>query len=617
MKRKINYFLIITLVLLLTACSSKNGTVQKTTDDSKNQETIISNSIESYLGKTVGELSKELGENCEISYIGDEKKPSQASFKYEKDSLLYGIFFVDDLKESLYHNNQFYLESITTTLPTNNVANILKDDDVNTVKKKLEEAKIDYKVSGDDSIMYEHNNYRYDIHLASGKASQITCSIHFNGKKKFENYCKEIPGGSYLENGDYAVTTDKGLLHIYKDATGYQLYDDIPNGTLTQVRNKLIYESNDGNTKYIIDSSRRRGAEADISKEDLAVLEQGKSNVEPKHVPVKTKEGKTADYMYSVYDKQYVEIVKYIGDGVANVVVPGKIEGLPVTHIGEDSFNDSFYISKVIESITLPGSIVSIGDNAFSHDNLKSINIPNGVTYIGEDVFSYTQISNIKIPDSVTYIGGNAFLHTPYLENCKDEFVIVGDGLLIQYKGNSENVVIPRGVKLIGGESFQKNANIKHVIIPEGVTRIGMGAFYNSGISTVEIPESVLEIDASAFKESSLTQIKIPGSVKSLNYGVLSQCKKLTKVELPNRLETIGDQAFNGCRALTNITIPNGVSKIADGAFAYCDNLSKLIIPSSVSNIGIRAIGKNTTIIAPENSYAKAYADENNLKYSK
>lgn len=606
MKRKLNYFLIIILVFFLTACSSKIEKVQKT---------AVSNNIETYLGKTVDELSKELGKNCVISYIGDERKPNQATFKYEKDGLLYGIFFVDNLKESLYHNNQLYLESITTTLPYNNVANILNNDDVNTVKKKLEEAKIHYRIVGEDSIIYEHNNYSYDIHLSNGRADQISCSIHFNGKKKFEIYCSEFPGGSYLENGDYVVTTNKGLLHIYEGATGYQLYDDIPDGTLTKVENKLIYASNDRNTKYIIDSSRRRGTQADIS-EDLAKLEQEKNNVEPKHVPVKTSEGKTADYMYSVYDNQYVEIVKYIGDGVTNVVIPDKIKGLPVTHIGESSFSDSFYISKVIESITLPKSIVSIGDDAFSHDNLKSINIPDGVTYIGEDVFSYSQISDIKIPDSVTYIGGDAFLHTPFLEKCKDEFVIVGDGILIQYNGSSDNVVIPRGVKLIGGASFQKNANIKHVVMPEGVTRIGMGAFYNSGISTVEIPESVLEIDASAFSESSLTQIKIPSNVKTLNNSVLSQCKRLTKVELPNKLQIIGNQAFNGCSALANITIPRSVSKIGEGAFAYCDNLSKLIIPSSVSNIGIHAISKNTTIIASTNSYAKAYAHENGLKYS-
>jgi hypothetical protein len=64
-----------------------------------------------------------------------------------------------------------------------------------------------------------------------------------------------------------------------------------------------------------------------------------------------------------------------------------------------------------LTSITIPNSVTTIGDYAFSVCiSLTSITIPNSVTTIGNGAFqSCISLTSITIPNSVTTIGGGAF----------------------------------------------------------------------------------------------------------------------------------------------------------------------------------------------------------------
>ena len=64
-----------------------------------------------------------------------------------------------------------------------------------------------------------------------------------------------------------------------------------------------------------------------------------------------------------------------------------------------------------VTSVSLPDSIVSIGDYAFSCcGSLKTINIPDAVTTIGQFAFQNCErLISIVIPNNVTFIDANAF----------------------------------------------------------------------------------------------------------------------------------------------------------------------------------------------------------------
>ncbi|MDE6519338.1 MAG: leucine-rich repeat protein, partial [Ruminococcus sp.] len=111
---------------------------------------------------------------------------------------------------------------------------------------------------------------------------------------------------------------------------------------------------------------------------------------------------------------------------------------------------------------------------------LTSVTIPESVTSIGNDAFYMcSHLTSVTIPESVTSIGSEAFAHTPWLESKQKEnpLVIVGNGILIDGKTCSGDIVIPEGVTSIVGKAFYKCSGLTSVTIPESVTSIGYWAF--------------------------------------------------------------------------------------------------------------------------------------------
>lgn len=140
-----------------------------------------------------------------------------------------------------------------------------------------------------------------------------------------------------------------------------------------------------------------------------------------------------------------------------------------------------YYRNQSVSAVTIPEGTTEIGRFAFSRSSLRTVTIPEGVTTIDYAAFYHCDnLDNVILPDTVNTVGAKAFTHTGWMddfeENSMDDFLISGD-ILVAYKGNLPEVVIPDGVRVIAEEAFRNHTELKKVHLPASVTDIGNDAF--------------------------------------------------------------------------------------------------------------------------------------------
>lgn len=168
----------------------------------------------------------------------------------------------------------------------------------------------------------------------------------------------------------------------------------------------------------------------------------------------------------------------------------------------------------------------------------------------------------------------------------KEDMFIIKDGVLIAYKGEDKEVVIPNTVNKIGSGAFKSNARITKVDIPDTVEEIGESAFEDCKqlgyvkmsnktktiginafrkcklLNNIELPVGLKEISKGAFEDSGLEVVKMPSTLKTLGEGAFKYSGNLKILELNDGLERIGKEILTTCYKIQGLRIPSSVKKI-------------------------------------------------------
>lgn len=341
-------------------------------------------------------------------------------------------------------------------------------------------------------------------------------------------------------------------------------------------------------------------------------------------------EASVAHLTFEKYDN-HAEVTGF-DNLLSEVVIPGEVDGLPVTAIADEAFAwCSFNKVEISEGVTkigqgafsqcldlnfvsLPDSLEIIGDRAFfGCSDLSSVTVPKSVKSIGDFAFSglyrgldITILSpDCEIFDSPTAIGNETFSEKAiniygcegstaqaYAEKYNEPLhwinftVIDGDlgkfGKFV-YKKYSDHA------EITGCEKLAVEADIPSEIEDLPVVNIAEGAFKDcTDVKKINIPDSVTEISKNAFENcESLSDVYIPDSVTKIGEQAFSGCAELSIVRMSGCVTRIEKQTFSGC-GLRTFDIPPSVTFIGNEAFKDCKDLIKINVPETVT-----AMGKN------------------------
>ena len=156
-------------------------------------------------------------------------------------------------------------------------------------------------------------------------------------------------------------------------------------------------------------------------------------------------------YDYSVLEDGTLSITAYSGEEEI-VHVPEAIDGKTVTAIG----NGAFRGNKNIKYVTLPSTLVSIGEYAFAETGVGYISIPEGITEIPAYCFTDSRLYEAKLPESLTAIGDHAFdtINLHFLK-VPENVISIGSNAISGAYGAETHVYLPASVTYIGEEGVR------------------------------------------------------------------------------------------------------------------------------------------------------------------
>lgn len=238
-----------------------------------------------------------------------------------------------------------------------------------------------------------------------------------------------------------------------------------------------------------------------------------------------------------------------------DIVIPETYKGYAVTAIADKAFAD-----KMINSVTVPSTIQSIGKEAFSRcSKLKAV-------YGLENCASLTKIDDYTFYECTSL----------------------------------EEISLPPQLKTIEMLAFYSCSALQSIELPDSLEKVDFGAFQNcASLSSVDFPDGLIYIGRVAFRGChSLQEITLP---KNLAEGTMD---RFLDCDLLENIYALEDSVYyssidgvlfsrdasrlycypSGKKAEV-YTVPDNVTVINSYAFAYNEHLTELNIPKSVNSI--------------------------------
>ena len=249
----------------------------------------------------------------------------------------------------------------------------------------------------------------------------------------------------------------------------------------------------------------------------------------------------------------------------------------------------AFCNNRVLKSVNIPAKVKTIGASAFLVCGLTDLVIPEGVQTIDGNAFSGNSLQNLTLPSTITSIGESAFSYNNNLQSITCNAATpptLGDDAF--YGSNIQEVKVPLASiaayrKVYGWKNYSNYYGGEEIIDGVAYRIDDKGAYVQAAIMTeseVSLAENV------AFEGAQYPLYKIADNAFAGNGSI-------TLVTVPATVEAIGSNAFDGVTypiiKIKATTPPVLASKLP--------MLSAIVPPASVKAYKAANYWKDMTII--------------------
>lgn len=284
---------------------------------------------------------------------------------------------------------------------------------------------------------------------------------------------------------------------------------------------------------------------------------------------------------------------------------------------------NAFFEAESIQSVSLPDTLVSIGDGAFSGcSEIKEIIIPNNVTLLGKSAFiGCSKLTKVTLSRKLKAIDDSSF------RNCT----------------NLESITIPDSVERIGHYAFTNCAALRSISFGKGLKYIGFNCFEQcTQLAKVDIPnievwfnisfvysirpvwETIHSYSSNPLYNGSklyvngilLNELTV-NKADSIRPYLFCNYKDLKKVIINCAIDSIGEYAFHNCTGLQEVKIHKNVPSIGSHAFWNCPKLKDIYIYNPTCQItnNYETISGSAVIHGYDGSTAQLYAGNYNRTF--
>lgn len=225
----------------------------------------------------------------------------------------------------------------------------------------------------------------------------------------------------------------------------------------------------------------------------------------------------------------------------------------------------------------------------------EQINIPSyydglPVTTIAANAFNNCDfVKKIYLPSTITHIESYAMTGAGGKAGSSSYYGVGYPTVSLYYQGSLEdwfNITVEANSIRRNTALYIDNLQVRDLVIPESITEVPKYSFNNFCFNTVTIGDHVTKICQGAFSFANIeVKLNLGTGLEEICEGAFYYSDGIDQLFLPESLKIIGQRAFSATD-IHSLNIPDSVEYIGEAAFSICSYINFVHIGKGVCYIG-------------------------------